>query len=372
MLRNYFKLGWRNLLNQKLPSFINISGLALAIACCMNAYLFIESVWLRGMHHENKDNIYELTHHKKVNSEEIHAGNMASPIAKWMEDYHEIEDVTRVNTAQLVIKYKNDNFSVNTFQVDPAYLNIFTHNVILGNKSALNDPYQVVITESTSNLFFKDSYPIGEPLQINLNGELVEFTIGAVIEDHTSVAMFHFELLMNNYHLSKSNLNIDENWKVNSWTFLQLKDGLDVTEISGKFQNLIATQNENRPEEKYTSLELVPFMELTQRSDEIEGGAGNGAGLAPQIVLSCIGLFLLLLAVFNYINIAILMATKRVKEIGVRKVIGGRKRQLVIQFLSENLITCFISLVMGLIIAHTLFIPWFNNMANTNLGLKFD
>lgn len=369
MLKNYFKIGWRNLLKQKLPSFINIFGLATAIACCMVAYLFIEGIWLKGMYHENKDEIYMVTYTAEDNDGVSQYGSLAAPLANSLNEFSSIKNVVRINNSPLVVGYKNENFRQFVQFVDPNYMDVFTHTIISGTNDALKDPSQVILTEWVAQKFFGSKVPIGEEILLHIKGEEKSFTVGAVVENQTAAAMFHFDILINNTHLSHSGNSFDDNWQNSAWTFVQIPNQKDITSIDEQFESLVKQQNEVLPDSKYLALQLEPFMTLSRKAQNIRGGAGNGASLAPQIVLSAIGGFLLILAVFNYINIAILMATRRIKEIGIRKVIGSKRSQLVFQFLSENMITCFISITMGLIIAYTLFIPWFNDMATTNLRI---
>ncbi|MEQ8477053.1 ABC transporter permease [Fulvivirga sp.] len=367
MLKNYFKIGWRNLLKQRQPSLINILGLAIAIACCLVAYLFIEGNWLKGMHHENKHHIYMVTHTASENGEVSQFGHLAAPLANVIkEDFPSVKYVSRINNARVIVNCKNENFSQFVQYVDPQYMDMFTYNVLYGSPKALDDPNQVIVTESVAKKFFHDKYPVGEEIRVYINGEAKALTIGAVMEDLSNVALFNFEILLNN-NLLNTITSLDENWGKSSWTFLQIEENGSIIELEAGLKRLVDIQNQVDQDNKYLGIQLEPMMVLSRKSEQIEGGAANGASLAPQFVLAAIGIFMLTLAIFNYVNIAILMATKRIKEIGVRKVIGGRRRQLVFQFLTENLITCLISIMLGVLIAITLFIPWFNDMATTNL-----
>ncbi|MTI41962.1 ABC transporter permease [Fulvivirga lutimaris] len=367
MLKNYFKIGWRNLLKQKQPSLINILGLAIAIACCIVAYLFIEGNWLKGMYHENKDHIYMITHTATENDEVTQFGYLSSPLANVIkENFPSVKYVSRINNARVVVNCKNENFSQFVQYVDSQYMDMFTYNVLYGSAQALDDPNQVIVTESVAQKFFRDEFPVGEEIRVYINGEAKAVTIGAVMEDLSNVAMFNFDILLNN-QLLNSTTSLDENWEKSSWTFLQIEEEGSSVELLAGLKRLVDIHNEMDQDNKYLGIQLEPMMGLSRMAEQIEGGAANGANLAPQIVLAAIGIFMLTLAIFNYINIAILMATKRVKEIGVRKAIGVKRSQLVFQFLTENLITCLISITLGVLIAITLFIPWFNDMATTNL-----
>ena len=279
MLKNYFTIGWRNLLNQKIPSFINVFGLAIAVACCMIAYLFIEGVRMKGMLHKNKDEIYMVTHTAENEKGTHQYGYLSTPLIPIIKDQYQIIDrVVRVNHAQVIAKYKNDSFDKFVQFVDTDYMNMFTHELILGKKDALSDPYQIIITESTAHLFFRDDFPLGKELELIINDEKKTFTIGAVIKDHSAVAMFHFEVLVNNHHLlAPSGLSLDESWESKAWTFIQIEDDEKLTSAIDQLNGLMTIQNRQQPDRKYLNIQLEPFMELAGNPKQIIGGAGSGA-----------------------------------------------------------------------------------------------
>ncbi len=373
LFKNYMKIGWRSILKQKGTSSINILGLASAVACCIVAYLLVEGVWLKGMYHENKDEIYLLTHTAEEKTGITRYGVVSSPIAELAEqELPGVKKMTRVNINHYVVKHKNESFMERTLFVDPAFLDMFSYQMEAGYGGALNEPYQVIITESAAKKFFGDSHPIGQELSIMIKGNPKEFVVDGVMEDLPSTAMFNFEILVNNENwfgeIDKISLN--QQWKDhNSWVFVQMEERINSQESLAGLGRMLRKQNEILIDAPYLDLQLEPFTTLVKNAKSLENGPVNYGSMAPQILLVSIALFMLVLAVFNYINISILMATKRLKEIGIRKVMGSKKSQLVFQFLSENLITCFLALLLGGIIAATLFLPWFNQMASKNLQL---
>lgn len=372
MFKNYMKIGWRNLIKQKVPSFINIFGLSCAIACCLVAYLFIEGIWFKGMYHENKEEIYMVTHTGGGNDAVQRYGYTSSPMANIIEsEFPAVQRAVRVAPITGIVKYKNETFSERIYYVDTDFKDMFTYPIVYGSLETLQDLDKVVITEKVAQKFFGTTHPIGKEVTMTINGEQKIMTIGCVVETLPSTAMFRFDILVNYEHLAlaAAKYSLYDKWKEQPWLFLQVQDKEQLANITDGFDRLISLQNEARPDRKYLELQLEPFTTIVQNSRKIEGGLGSFGGLAPQILLSVIAIFMLTLAVFNYVNIAILMAKKRIKEIGVRKAIGGRRGQLIFQFLSENLITCFLALVLGGIIASTLFLPWFNEIATKNLEI---
>jgi ABC-type antimicrobial peptide transport system permease subunit len=372
MFKNYMKIGWRNLTNQKVPSLINIFGLSCAIACCLVAYLFIEGIWFKGMYHENKEEIYMVTHTGGGNDAIQRYGYTSSPMANIIEsEFPAVKSAVRVERITGIVKYKNETFSERIYYVDTDFKDMFTYPIVYGSLETLKDLDKVVITENVSQKLFGTTHPIGQEVTMSINGEQKIMTIGCVVETLPSTAMFRFGVLLNYQHLAlaAAKYSLNDKWKEQPWLFLQVQDKEQLSNVIAGFDRLISLQNEARPDRKYLELQLEPFTTIVQNSSEIEGGLGTFGGLAPQILLSMIAIFMLTLAIFNYVNIAILMAKKRIKEIGVRKAIGGRRGQLIFQFLSENLITCFLAIVLGGIIASTLFLPWFNELARKNLAI---
>lgn len=373
MFKNYIKIGWRNLIKQKGTTSINVLGLACAIACCLVAYLVIESVWLTGMYHKNKDDIYLFTHTAEENNEIITYGVVSSPIAELAEqELSSVKQWTRVNLNNYVIIHKNESFTERTLFVDPAFMDMFTYKMESGYGGALNEPQSVILTHSAAKKFFGDTHPIGQELGIVIGGEKKQFIVGGVMENLPSTAMLNFQIIVNNQALyaATKKAPTQDQWKNNySWVFIQLEKDSSPLALQAGLENILNMQNQILPEDAYLDLQLEPYNSLVKHANTIESGPANHGSMGPQILLAIIALFMLTLAVFNYINISILMASKRLKEIGIRKVIGGRKRQLVFQFLCENLIICLIALLVGMIIAATLFLPWFNNMASENLQL---
>lgn len=372
MLKNYFKIGWRSLLKQKGTSFLNVFGLACAVACCLVAYLFIEGVWFKGKYHENKDELFLLTNTVEEETGFQRHGAVSAPLAQRIaQDVPDVKQTVRINIENPVINHKNESFRERTLFVDPQFMDMFTYTMEAGYSGALNEPHQVILTASVARKFFGDIHPIGQDLEILINGKPKQFVVGGVMEDLPSTAIFNFGVLVNNenMYVDYANSSLQEQWERGAWVFVQSEKDANHAKQQEALSRVLAKQQEIFPDDHYIDLQMEPLNTLVKNARSIEGGPVNYGSVAPQILLSAIAIFMLTLAIFNYINIAIVMATKRVKEIGVRKVIGGRKGQLVFQFLSENLIVCFMALLLGGLLASALFLPWFNNLASKNLEI---
>ncbi|KYG78808.1 ABC transporter permease [Roseivirga echinicomitans] len=358
MFKNYFKIGWRNILRQKMPSFINITGLSCAIGCCLVAFMFIEPRVIKDQFHENGKNIYLVAHEAFVEGELGKYGTFDSGLAEDLLDHFpQVKRISRYKGAQNVFRIKDNIFRSYVNYVDPDFLMSFSFPMVQGSKNVLEDPSKIVIDQSTAVRFFGDEYPIDKLVKVIFGEEEITFAVGGVMEDVPTNSSLRPSFLLN-YEVLEGRGVPTQN---NDVTFIELKDGVDATELESSFQSMVALQNGLKPDAQYESIFLVSLETMSNR--DLLGAPGGSLPMAPMILLISIATFMLLLAVSNYVNIAILMATKRVKEIGIRKTIGGKRQQIIIQFLTENLILCFISICLGLFLAKAFFLPWFNEIS---------
>ncbi|MEB2782402.1 ABC transporter permease [Algoriphagus sp. C2-6-M1] len=372
MVKNYFKIGWRNLVKQKGTTFISMFGLACAVGCCMVAYLFIAQIWFKGMLQPNKNEIYQLTYTAEGENGLVTYGSVAEPISELIpEELSQVKKHTRVSREFPILIQNNESYRQRSLFVDPAFMDMFVYRMDYGYPGALREPNQVILTKGLSDKLFGDTHPIGQELSLVVNGQEKLYKVGGVLADLKDMDMFNFDLLANisTHPNSTADLPLKDAWNSELWTFVQLEKGTNPSVLNSGLAALKKQQNQINPEKPYQKLEVVAYTDLVYKIGEIENGVRDFLGLAPQILLGAIGLFILVLAIFNYINISVLMASRRLKEIGVRKVIGSRRSQLVFQFLSENLIVCFFAILLGCLLAGFIFLPGFNDIASKNLKI---
>lgn len=372
MFKNYLKIGWRNLVKQKGTTFISVFGLAVAVGCCMVAYLFIAQVWFKGMQQPNKNEIFQLTHTSEEESGMITYGIVAEPISELIpENLSQVKNHTRVTTGFSVLIHKSESFNQRSLYVDPAFMEMFVYRMEYGYPGALNEPNEVILTHQLAEKLFGDTHPIGQELSLVTNGTEKLYKVGGVLKDLNDMDMFNFDLLVNITSLDRFKLEkpLKEAWNEEIWTFIQVENSKDIAQMNAGLGQLTSIQNTINPEKPYTSIQLEAYTDITRNSEHIERGVISFLGIGPQILLGAIASFILLLAVSNYINISVLMASRRLKEIGVRKVIGGKRAQLVFQFLSENLMVCFFAIFLGCLLAAFIFLPGFNEIASKNLKI---
>lgn len=365
MLKNYLKIGWRNIVRQKMPSTINILGLSIAISCCLVAYIYVESRWVVDNFHENGDNIYLVTHSAMVDGNQNRYGHIDVSMGDVMEDrFPVIKHRIRFSGAPLTVKSRGNLFSEHVTFVDPAFLQSFTFPLVEGEETALYDPSRVILDEYSARRYFGDENPIGETLTFLINDELRAFVVGAVYKTRWSNTSLRPGVLLS-FEVLKQ---MKGNQKFNAWTFVELQEGTSVIELSQKLQELIPSHNNASSDYDYDEINLEPLTTMASNSGIIRNSPGGGRpGMAPFILVSLIAAFMLMLSVSNYVNISVLMGTKRIKEIGVRKVVGGRRMQLVNQFLVENLILCVLAIVVGCFLAKGVLMPGFNEISGSSL-----
>ncbi len=372
MFKSYFKLGWRNLRKQKLTTFISVFGLSTAVACSLVAYLFIEQIWFKGMNQENKEELHQLVY--KIEKEEgiITNGTIAKPVYDWLNETSQIQHgLTRVMRGSNVLIHNNETYFPRTQFVDSDYMEMFSYGIQSGYAGALEDPNQVILSSEFAERLFGDAPAIGQEISLIIAEEEKFFQVAAVLEPMKDIEIFEFEVLahFDAIWAKNADLTLKDQWKQEAWTFIRVKDESELVALNSSFDQIKADQNQINPDQPYLEVSTIPFTELVPMASKIDNGVIGFMGQGPIILLSVIAAFIMILAIFNYVNISILMATKRLKEIGVRKVIGVKRSQLILQYLSENFLVCLGAIVFGCLIAGAFFLPGFNSIAFKNLQL---
>src|SRR5688572_24947899 len=365
MIKNYFKIAWRNLLKYKVFSLINIFGLATGLACSLLIFLFVKGELSYDQYHKNADRVYRVVK-DFINDDGSRIPDATSPPAlapAMQREIPEVEAVTRIWPdwgGTWLVEYGDKKIGEQQYwRVDSNFFDIFTYTFIKGDpKTALSDVTSVVITESIAKKYFGDEDPIGKILKISCCGGSLKVT--AVIKDVPANSHFHFNMLSSFRQLG----NVDANWdQYIYYTYARVKPNTNVTSFTNKIQE---TYKRNQ-DESISAFYVQPLTGIHLTSNlkwELEP---NGDRLYVY-VFGIVGLFILLIAAINYINLSTAKSSLRTKEVGVRKVSGALRSSLVKQFLFESLVNCFISSILAIIIAQML-LPVVNNVTLKHISV---
>ena len=337
-------------------------------------FIFVDFAFSQDEFHENRESIFLLNNVVSRDGSEQVWGDSPAPIGPMMmADLPEVKEMTRVDNRNVILKYEDEVFKEFVRFVDPQFLDMFSFEIKQGRAEELRDPAKIILSEAMAEKYFGKEDPIGKQLVVLLNDKKESFTVGGVTAKFPKTASFRFNFLI---HYDKM-FSFYDDQDANDWTdfiaatFIQLHDAKDIGAVTDKMDKYVTLQNaadEDWPAKAYI---FEPLTTLSQNSHKIRGDISGGDDPIARLILTLIAVFMIVLACFNYINISISSATKRLKEIGIRKVIGGTKRQLVFQFIGENLIICILALVLGAIWGRVFFGPWFDSQFDIGLELNF-
>lgn len=381
MFKNYFNIALRNLLKHKFYSLLNITGLSIGLACFMFIALFIQHELTYDQFHEDADRIYRVDFRATLNGEDHIAANVGAPTGAAMKnDFPEIEDAIRLDdTGNWFIKRKGamDSFKEEfVMRADSNFFSFFSVDMIYGDKAnALNRPRTLVLDETTSKKIFGDIDPVGEVLVLD---NRTDYEVTGVYADLPDNSHFHHNII-----LSMSSFDwimTDNNWlSTNFATYIKLKEGATPEGVTAKIPTMIETycaplieQFLNMNMEEFASsgnalgFSIMPLTDIHLHSQKMGELEANG-DIKYVYIFSAIALFILILACINFMNLSTARSANRAKEVGVRKVMGVYKSQLIAQFLAEAILISLISAVIAYGVTFTA-LPAFNDLAGKDLS----
>jgi putative ABC transport system permease protein len=374
MFANYFKTTFRSLMKNPLSSFINVAGLSVAIGICLVVYAFMEYDYSIDQFHKNKHEVYLATFFADRDGTHQQYGMTPVPFGeKLQEDFAQIKKVCRIEDRNVVLKYEDNVFHERVRYADPAFLELLTFPLKWGTAGSLSDLNSIILSEDMSIKYFGEENPLGqEVLMIFQDTTRKAFTVTGVAAAFPKSHDIDFNFLINfeNVRISDPAYDLSDWSKFLSATLVQVENPSDLKSIEHGMEKYKALQNEVQPDWAIASFSLEPLVTLHEKSAGIKDAIVHDYNVEGRIGMPIIAIFMIALACFNYINIAIVSASRRLKEIGVRKVIGASRLKVIIQFLTENVIVTFFALVVGVILCYFIFLPWFVQFSGWNLELK--
>lgn len=377
MIKNYFKTALRNLIKYKGYSFINITGLALGIACCLLIILYVKDEVTFDRFHKNGENIYRMQTTISMNDTKQVFNAVGLPTGPTMKEalpeiVEQVRYMSRAFEVRVGEKIINEGASYFT---EPQFLNVFNFPTTQGDGvAALTSGTELVLTEEAAIKYFGKEEAQGESMEVKINGQWKSFTVGAVLRNVPSNSTLDFNMLVPFQAFLTANnrqSNNAQDWgriELGFQTFVVTTNNIIADSLNSKINKERLIRMEG-PMAQMIQFEIQPLDEMHWDAS-ISNGAGmrEGSNKVYSILLSGIAFVILMLACINFTNLSVARALPRAKEIGVRKVVGATKKQLVSQFLSEALFVSMIAFVLGLIVAQ-LALPIFETVTEKEFSV---
>lgn len=375
MLKNYLNVAVRNLLKHKFYSIINILGLSIGLTCFLFIALFVQNEFSYDKNHPQADQIYRMDFSGSINGNEFITALMSAPAAATMKaDYPEVIDAFRFrSTGNWFIKRKGKELTFkeeNVINADPNFFKFWDTKLIAGDpENCLSRPHTLVIDATTAKKIFGDENPVG---QIVVLDNKTDYEVTGVYEDFPENSHFHYNIMLTMEDREDANSNMWMSFNFN--TYLKLKEGTDPRALEVKFPDLLESKigpeiqkfmnmslEEFGSTGNYAGFSLFPLKDIHLNSDKLGELEANG-DIKYVYIFSAIGIFILILACINFMNLATARSANRAKEVGLRKVLGAFRSQLIRQFISEAMLISFLSMLVAFGLAAVL-MPYFNELA---------
>lgn len=376
MLRNFFKITFRNFRKNKSYVFINLLGLGLSLACCIVGYLNWKFAADYDKNHQNHERIYKVHINKSVQDRNVAYGIAPLPLGEQIRGkISGISHYSRYATEGLVMKKDLKVFNQRIAFVENDFLDMFSFPFKYGNKDALLDQRKIVLSATTAQTYYGEVDPTGEIITlIKDDGTPFSMTVGGVLEDIPMNSSIHFSAITSWDNYFKIREGERNDWKQFVAATFVMTEGNNYPQnlLDNINENYIAIQNEARDDFQVSSYYLEQLTNLGTNAMEIRSNWLSEPPPTPAIVTPLImAALMLLIACFNFTNTSIAISSKRLKEIGIRKVMGSNRKQLIFQFMGENLILSFGALLVAVGIAYFL-VPAYSAMWDfINLELDF-
>jgi putative ABC transport system permease protein len=377
MSYNYLKTAIRNILKYKVHSFIKIFGLSIGIAACIFIYLFVVDELSFDRFHQNRDRLFRLIQvqfDKETKHEIQYQQFIPTPVGpELLQSIPEIKNQTRYVDVPGVVRHEEKIFSETLALTDAAFFEMFTFPLLAGSpQAALSDDHNIVISRSYAEKYFADENPIGKTLTISYGKRSKDYTVSGVMENVPSNSTLQFNMLL---HIHNLPIALDNPDILNDWQrwycplFIQLQPDVAPERISKKLDQFclqhfspMLQRNRDEGHDPFTfGLQPIKDMHLDTR-------VIGTIGLSTSYLLSAIAIAILLIACVNFMNLSIGSASVRSMEVGVRKILGAGRRQLIWQFWGEALVIALFAILWGLLLTELL-IPQFNAFSGKQLSI---
>ncbi len=380
MIRNYFKMTWRNLMKYRSISFINLFGLTIGLTCCLLITTYIINELSYDRYNKNAENIYRVT--RSFNNADgvvsLNLSTVSPPFGYYFpSDFPEIKKMTRLlNNGSTPLKYKDKLINEpEVYFADENLFDVFTLEVQKGNpKTALKEPFSVMLSEEAAKRFFGTEDPMNKVLKAN---NQFDVKVTGVYKGFPANSHMHPTMLVSFSTLNDSSVygaeNLRTNWGNNSFfTFLLLPDHYDPEKMIARFPAFVDKRMDHKDyngdlPSKYTKLGLQKLTDIHLKSHTDYEAEPNG-DISRVYIFSMIALFILIIACINYMNLSTARSALRAREIGIRKVVGARRKEIIFQFLSESVLITWVATILSFILLY-FSLPWLNKLSGQDLSM---
>lgn len=370
MLKNYLTVAFRSFIKSKSFSLINIAGLSIGISTCILISLFVLDEVSFDRFHEKADRIYRVTELLHLPTEERHQVVTSPPMAPALErSFPEVLKSTRLNFSTRTIAYKDNKYEdTKILYADSAFLQMFTFPIVAGNPDkALIEPYSVVLTERAAKKYFGDEDPINKIMALS---DTLSLTVTAVIENVPTNSHLQFDAVMSRSTLTKMmNGEPEDNWYNNGYySYILLPEGYDFHKLEAKVPAFLDKEmGSDRKTGIWYDLIFQPLTSIHLHSTAVFDIGPNG-NIKYVYTFSAIAILVLLIACANYINLATAKSVNRAKELGMRKVVGARKNQLIAQLMGESFLVTLLAFIVAIAIVSAA-LPSFNILTGKHIDI---
>lgn len=366
MIKNYFKIAWRNLFRNRLVSLINIGGLGIGLAVAFIIMAWVSDEVSYNRFHKHLPHIHAVMGNIWQGGEVFTTASVPGPLAASLRnEIPEVNYAARVSySSQQMISYQDKAISEEGIYAEADYFRIMTFPAIAGDPlAALAESNAIVITESTAKKLFGNENPIGKIVTHNGRQSVA---VGAVIADISSNSSYKFNVVLPFSLFEKDNSPAISSWNSNFMlTWVQLNAGVNMEQLNTKLTELIRDKTGSKTSELFA----YPLADLAMHG-KFKNGKPAGGRMEMLVMMGALGLFVLVIACANFMNLSTARSERRAKEVGVRKAVGARRKDLIIQFLSESFLITFLALIAAVIASKSL-LPVFNDYAGKNASLDF-
>ncbi|WP_426328450.1 ABC transporter permease [Pedobacter sp. R-06] len=372
MFRLNLKIALRNLWKNKGFTLINVGGLAIGMACCLMLLLYVNYEWSFDKQYKNADKVYFAALNLKFNGKLATTMAVPNKLAKaGVSELPGIKSAARIsmNNGQKLYSHNRNNFKLIGFNVDPDFLKILEQKFIYGDPgTALSEPNNVLISESTAKKLFGDQNPIGQSIKYD---NRVNLKVSAVIQDLPKNQTMQFDVLQPWAFLEQENPSEKENgWgAITCLTLFQLKDNASLDATNAALKHFIVNKEPDLKEMTYEPF-LFPLSKF-HLYDDFDNGKSVGGKIDQLRLFVFLAICVLFIACINYMNLSTAKSEKRAREVGVRKALGSTRNTIMGQFMVESILLSFLAML----IAFTLLevsLPYFNNLLNVSIKIDYN